>query len=79
MNSGFPDLPYILMENFAIYLNEDTMQNISYEEVNNAFNEGIEKLGLGTSNLIIAGFFKVLNNYKRNIDKLKDCATGELK
>ncbi len=79
INSNLYDLPYVIIGNFAVYLNTKRNHKISCGEVDYVFNQGIEEFGAGISNLIIVGFLEVLNDNKENIAELKNKATGELK
>ena len=79
VNSLFEDLPYVILGNFALYLNGGEHGADVYEKVNDVFNRGIKDSGGGITNLILTGFLEVLADHRITFSKLREHAGGDFK
>jgi hypothetical protein len=71
------ELKYVLLGDFAYFLNQQMIDNIPYSKINNIFNSFLELDILEIANLICTGFFEGLALDR--LIKFKLISTGETK
>jgi hypothetical protein len=71
------ELKYVLLGDFAYFLNQQKIDDIPYNKINNIFNSFLELDILEIANLICTGFFEGLELDK--LFKFKLISTGKTK